>query len=188
MNLSQIKVLANALSLSFFNSEQTGGNVISSCLSHRAASGEVEERRGPNWYVAGKMLLPPSQTRMVVMPASANAQASRQLCSSFLSSGHSPRCCVYLIDSSHCQKSHFSRSLTVLLDLRLVVCWCPGLTPRAALAWPPWSSHAVCWRHGKGLCGRGEVTPLPSHSPGALVLSLPEEPLESKRLPAEFYF
>ena len=129
MNLSQIKVFADALSLSFFNSEQTVGNVIRSCLSHRAASREVEEGRGPNWYVSGKMLLPPSQTGMVVTPASANAQTSRQLCSSFLSSGHSPRCSVYLIDSSHCQKSHFSRLLTVLLDLRLVVCWCPGLKP-----------------------------------------------------------
>lgn len=129
VNLSQIKTFADALSLSFFNSEHTVGNVISSCLSHRAASREVEEGRGPNWYVTGKMLLPPNQTGMVVMPASANAQTSRQLRSSSLSSGHSPCCCVYLIDSSHCQKSHFSRPLTVLLDLCLVVCWCLGLKP-----------------------------------------------------------
>lgn len=107
MKLSQKKVFADALSLSFFNSEQTVGNITSSCLSHRAAPGEAKEGREPNWYVIGRMLLPPSWMGIIVTPASADAQTSRQLCGFFLSSGHSPRCFIYLIDNSHCQ-NHIS--------------------------------------------------------------------------------
>ena len=107
MRLSQIKVFADALSLSFFNSEETVGNEISSCLSHRATSGE--EGRGPNWYVTGRMLRPPSQMGIIVTPASANAQTSRQLCSFFLSSEPGPPCWIDLINNFHCQK-HISPS------------------------------------------------------------------------------
>ena len=145
MKLSQIKVFADALSLSFFNSEQTVGNIISSSLSHRAASGEAKEGRGPNWYVIGRMLLPPSWMGIIVVtPASADAQTSRRLCGFFLSSGHSPCCFIYLIDNSHCQ-NHISPSHSLCgLICALSFAGLRGSSPR--LLWPglPWSRHALC--------------------------------------------
>ena len=85
------------LCLSFFNSEHALGNAVSSCLSHRAAlaaRGETREGRGPHWYVARRMLLSPRQMAITVLPASASAQNSRQLLGFFVSSGHSPHCCI----------------------------------------------------------------------------------------------
>lgn len=80
----------------------------------------------------------------------------------------------------------------MLLALYTVFCWCLGLQARTALAWAPVDpSCHVLETQERGLlrvpCDHGEATPLPSHPQGALVPSLPEEPLKSKHLPAEFY-
>lgn len=102
MKLNQITVIVDALSLSFFNSEQTVGNTADSSLSHAArqpAWGETEEGWGPNWCVTGRMLSPPSQMGVTVTAASVNAQnlVALWLLSVF---GHSPQCCIYLFYNS----------------------------------------------------------------------------------------
>lgn len=136
--------------------------------------------------------MPPSWMGIIVTPASADAQTSRQLCGFFLSSGHSPRCSIYLIDNSHCQ-NHISPGHSLCCLICTVFCWCQGLKPQTALAWAPTEQpRPVLETQERALpnvpCDHGEATPLPSYSLRALMLSPPEKALKAKHLLAEFYF
>lgn len=136
--------------MSFLDSEQAVGKAVSSCLSHWAgqpAQGKMREVGDLHWYLTGRMLWPPHSMEILVRPAFANAQNSRQLSGPLLSVLSMQLPLLYLLGWYFpLSESHFSQPLTVLQNLCIVFSSAGvlGLSPEMLCSGPHYSTHTVC--------------------------------------------